>query len=81
MEDTLDGRGPGWRLRLSVVWAGLRERGHQARPAARQVLPGLARGFAADSGSAFLVAGYLLAILPNELGASGARPSGLAWTC
>ena len=41
------------------------------------MLPGLARGFAADSGSAFIVAGYLLAILPNELGASPARPAGL----
>jgi hypothetical protein len=77
VEDTLDGRRPGWRLRLGVVWSGLRERGHQARPAGGRVLPGLARGFAADSGSAFIVAGYLLAILPNELGASPARAAGL----
>jgi hypothetical protein len=77
VEDTLDGRRPGWRLRLAVAWSGLRERGRQARPAGGQVLPGLARGLAADSGSAFIVAGYLLAILPNELGASPARPAGL----
>jgi hypothetical protein len=30
MGDSLDGRRPGPRLRLSVAWAGLRERGHQA---------------------------------------------------
>jgi len=33
VEDTLDGREPGWRLHLSVVWAGLRERGRRAVPA------------------------------------------------
>ena len=30
VEDTLDGRRPGWRLRLGVAWAGLRERGRRA---------------------------------------------------
>jgi hypothetical protein len=50
VEDTLDGRRPGWRLRLAVAWAGLRERGHQARRTGGRVLPGLARGFTADSG-------------------------------
>jgi len=34
VEDTLDGRGPGWRFQLSVAWAGLRERGRRAAPAA-----------------------------------------------
>jgi hypothetical protein len=33
VEDTLDGRGPGWRLHLSVAKAGLRERGRRAAPA------------------------------------------------
>jgi hypothetical protein len=33
VEDGLDGRPPGWRLRLAVVWAGLRERARQAVPA------------------------------------------------
>jgi len=34
VEDTLDGRRPGWRLRLGVIWAGLRERARQTAPAA-----------------------------------------------
>jgi len=34
VEDTLDGRPPGWRLHLGVAWAGLRERARRARPAA-----------------------------------------------
>jgi len=34
VEDGLDGRPPGWRLRLSVIWAGLRERARRAVPAA-----------------------------------------------
>ena len=29
VEDTLDGRGPGWRLQLSVAWSGLRQRGRR----------------------------------------------------
>ena len=33
VEDTLGGRRPGWRLHLSVAWAGLRERGRRAVPA------------------------------------------------
>ena len=34
VEDSLDGERPGRRFRLSVAWAGLRERGHRARLAA-----------------------------------------------
>jgi hypothetical protein len=34
VEDTLDGRPPGWRLHLGVAWAGLRERARRARPSA-----------------------------------------------
>jgi len=34
VEDTLDGRRPGWRLHLGVIWAGLRERGRRVVPAA-----------------------------------------------
>jgi hypothetical protein len=34
VEDTLDGRPPGWRLHLGVAWAGLRERARRVRPAA-----------------------------------------------
>jgi hypothetical protein len=34
VEDTLDGRRLGWRMHLGVIWAGLRERGRRAVPAA-----------------------------------------------
>ena len=78
VEDTLDGRPPGWRLRLAVAGYGLRERGHQARRAGGRVLPGLARGFAGGPGSVVIVAGYLLAILPHELGKPPARQAGVA---
>jgi hypothetical protein len=58
---------------VSVAWAGLRERGHQARLAtAKTVLRGLtARWWTC------WVAGYLLAILPNEFRAS--PPLARAW--
>ena len=40
VEDTLDGGRPGWRLRLGVIWAGLRERGRRAgRAAWRRAMP------------------------------------------
>jgi hypothetical protein len=39
VEDTLDGRRPGWRLRLGVAWSGLRERGRLlSGPAGKQAL-------------------------------------------
>jgi hypothetical protein len=72
VEDTLDGRPPGWRLRLGVVWAGLRERGHQARWAAPRVLRGLT-----GTWWRVFVAGYILAILPYELRVS--PPPARAW--
>jgi hypothetical protein len=78
VEDTLDGGPPGWRLRLAVTGYGLRERGHQAGRASRWVLPGLARDFAGSPDSAMIVAGYLLVILPHELGPAPARPTGAA---
>ncbi len=37
VEDSLDGERPGRRLRLSVAWAGLRERGHRVRLASQPV--------------------------------------------
>ena len=35
IQDTLDEGRPTWRLRLGVIWGGLRERVHQAGQAAR----------------------------------------------
>ncbi len=71
VQDSLDGRGSGWRLRLSVARAGLRERGHRARLAGqRAALPVLS----ALTGRwwTFFVAGSVFAILPYEFKA----PSG-----
>jgi hypothetical protein len=63
VEDSLDGGAPTLGLRLSVAWAGLRERGHQARlTTARQVT---ARGDAVMRWLAFLITGYIFAILPT----------------
>jgi hypothetical protein len=77
VEDTLDGDRPGWRLLLAVAWSGLRERGHATRLAGRQALPRLARGVSGDPGSVAIVAGYLAAILPHELGTPPARQTGV----
>jgi hypothetical protein len=38
IQDTLDGRRPTWRLRLSVAGAGLRERAHQAVRTGKQAV-------------------------------------------
>jgi hypothetical protein len=78
VEDALGGGPPGWRLRLAVAGYGLRERGHQARRAGRRVLPGVGRGITGSSTAAMIATGYLLAILPHELGAPTARPAGAA---
>jgi hypothetical protein len=69
VEDALDGRGPGWRLRLGVARSGLRERGHQARLTGRRMLPRLAR----DPGLAAIAGGYLIAIVAHVLGTSSGR--------
>jgi hypothetical protein len=73
MEDTLGGRGPGWRLRLGVARAGLRERGHQARLTGRRILPRLARGAIRNPGSVAIAAGYLAAIVARVLDTSPGR--------
>jgi len=66
VEDSLDGRRPTWRLRVSVAWAGLRERGHQTRLTSQKaLLRSLTRGWLT-----FQVAGYLIAVLPSEFKAS-----------
>jgi len=69
VEDALDGRGPGWRLRLGVARSGLRERGHQVRLTGRRVVPRLAR----DPGLAAIAGGYLIAIAAHVLGPSSGR--------
>ncbi len=60
-----------------MAWSGLRERRHAARLAGGRALPRLGRGVAGDPGSVAIVAGYLAAILPHELGASPARQTGV----
>src|SRR5579862_9257693 len=45
IQDTMEEGRPAWRLRIGVIWGGLRERGHQARRAggaavARSAMPG-----------------------------------------
>jgi len=69
VEDALDGRGPGWRLRLGVARSGLRERGHQVRLTGRRVVRRLAR----DPGLAAIAGGYLIAIAAYGLGPSSGR--------
>jgi amino acid transporter len=76
VEDSLDGGRPGWRLRLGVARAGLRERGHRARLAGRRPLPRLARGLAGEPGFVTIAAGYLVAILAYVLGISHERQTG-----
>lgn len=75
VEDGLDGRHPGWRLRLSVARAGLRERGHQGRLASQRAARLVLRGFVGKWGT-FLVAGYVIAILPFEFKVSSAAGQG-----
>jgi hypothetical protein len=68
VEDSLDGRRPGLRLRLSVARAGLRERGHQVRLAGQRTAVRAGRGLGGmpGLGMAFLVAS-ILASLPLDL--------------
>lgn len=75
VEDNLDGERPGLRFRLSVAWAGLRERGHRARLAGQRAGPPM---LSAVTGRwwTFFVAGYVFAILPYELEASSGAAQG-----
>jgi hypothetical protein len=50
IQDTLDEGRPTWRLRFSVAWGGLRERGHQTRGAVRQGRRLRARAAASQEG-------------------------------
>ena len=75
VEDTLDGRRPGWRLRLGTVWAGLRERYH--------ALSGPTGKRAWDRWGMFVVAGGVLVGGFDDIGhpsASGTWPAIAAMT-
>jgi hypothetical protein len=69
IQDTLDGQRLTLRLRMSVVWGGLRER---ARALRRTTVAPLRAAFGAgiDRRWAFFLAGWLLAGLPAQFGVS-----------
>ena len=75
VEDSLDGRGPGWRLRLSVARAGLRERGHRVRLAGQRAAPPVLSALTGRWWT-FFVAGYVFAILPYEFKAPSGATQG-----
>ena len=74
VQDTLDEGRPTWRLRLGVVWGGLRERGHQAARAGAAAVKWQAR---ADLGGLMFVAGAIIALLPENL--SESPPPARGW--
>jgi hypothetical protein len=74
VEDILDGGTPTARLRLSVAWAGLRERGHQIRRTGKAARAGR------DGANWPLLraaTGFILALLPLDLRA--AAPPARGW--
>ena len=75
VEDNLDGDRPGLRFRLSVAWAGLRERGHRARLAGQRAAPPMLSALTGRWWT-FFVAGYVFAILPYEFKASSGAAQG-----
>jgi hypothetical protein len=76
IEDSLDGRRPGLRLRLSVAQAGLRERGHQVRLASQKRSRRVVRGLGGRPGMAFIAAATI-ASLPLDL--KTAPPPSRVW--
>jgi hypothetical protein len=64
LQDTVDEGRPTWRLRLSVAWGGLRERGHQWRVAA---VAAVKRPDWSFRWSLALIAGLVVAVLPFDL--------------
>jgi hypothetical protein len=75
VEDTLDGRRPGWRLRLGVAWSGLRERG--------RLLSGPAGRRALSQWTTFVMTGSLLAGFVGDIthpSAAGSWPAVAAVT-
>jgi hypothetical protein len=73
IRDTLDGRRPTWRLRLSVAWAGLRERWHHAVRTAKAV----AERPRASRWLTSAVIGGVVSLVPANLKAS--LPPARAW--
>jgi hypothetical protein len=71
IQDTLDDGRPTWRLRFSVIWGGLRERGHQARRTM------VRRGDVYARWGCIFVAGTIIANLPGDFKAS--PPPARAW--
>ena len=72
MEDVLDGQAPSRRLRLSLVWAGLRERGHEAGLLGKTA-PAVERARAGSllvlcAWSVFMVAGISFAKITEHFG-------------
>jgi hypothetical protein len=75
IQDTVDEGRPTWRLRLGVIWGGLRERVHQTGQAARAAaVKRLAR---LGLGGIMLVAGSIIALLPENL--SESPPPARGW--
>ncbi len=74
IQDTLDEGRPTWRLRLGVAWGGLRERAHQAGRAVRAAVK---RGAGPDLWAMMLVAGTIVAQLPENL--SESPPPARGW--
>jgi hypothetical protein len=75
IQDTVDDGRPTWRLRVGVIWGGLRERAHQAGRAARA---GAAkRSTMAPRWLMILLAGLLFTNLPLQFTMSA--PPGRAW--
>ena len=64
VQDTVEDGRPTWRLRLGVAWGGLRERGHQARRAAKAAVMRLG---GPGQWAEMFMAGTIVAILPANL--------------
>jgi hypothetical protein len=78
IEDVLDGGTPTLRLRLSVAWAGLGERGHQVRRTGKAAARRLHAGRNGTNWPLLRpAAGYILALLPLDLRASA--PPARGW--
>jgi hypothetical protein len=75
IQDTVDEGRPTWRLRLGVIWGGLRERVHQAGQAARAAA--VKRLTRAVPGGIMFVAGSIIALLPENL--SESPPPARGW--
>lgn len=73
IQDTLDEGRPTWRLRLGVIWGGMRERGHQAGHAVRAAVK---RWAGAGNRPLILTVGLVVASIPWNL---KALPQARGW--